>query len=90
MKNILTATLGFALGVTSLTPMAPARADSTGAAIAAGVGGLAVGAIVGSALSRPAPPVYIEALPPRCWVQPRPLFDEYGEVIGSRPRRVCE
>lgn len=89
MKNILTAALAvFALGVASLT--APARADSTGAAVAAGVGGLAVGAIVGSALARPAPPVYVEAPPPRCWVEPRPVFDEYGEVIGSRPRRVCE
>jgi hypothetical protein len=25
-----------------------------------------------------------------CWVERRPVFDEYGEVIGSRPRRICE
>ncbi len=72
---------------------APARADSAGPAIAAGIGGFALGAIAGGALAQPAPPppvVYVEPPPPRCWTERRPVFDEYGEVIGSRPRRVCE
>jgi hypothetical protein len=71
----------------------PARADSAGPAIAAGIGGFALGAIAGGALAQPAPPVVYTAPPPppiRCWYERRPVFDEYGEVIGSRPRRVCE
>lgn len=53
-------------------------------------------AIAGGALARPAPPpvVYYDAPPPppppRCWVERRPIFDEYGVEIGSRPRRICE
>jgi hypothetical protein len=99
MKNILAAALAVvALGVASFTSTAPARADSTGAAIAAGVGGLAAGAILGGVLARPpapvyevAPaPVYVEPPLPRCWRERRPVFDEYGEVIGYRPQRVCE
>ena len=69
---------------------------SAGPAIAAGIGGFALGAIAGGALANSGPPVvyapapvYV-APPPVCWVERRPVFDEYGEVIGSRPRRVCE
>jgi hypothetical protein len=96
MKNILSAALAVvALGIASLAPTAPARADSAGAAVAAGIGGLAVGTIVGGALARPAPPVYYPApapvyVEPHCWRERRPVFDEYGEVIGYRPQRVCE
>lgn len=79
----------------SLAPTAPARADA-GPAIAAGIGGFALGAIAGGALAQPRPPVVYEAAPvyvappPHCWVERRPVFDEYGDVIGSRPRRFCE
>jgi hypothetical protein len=76
----------------------PAQADSTGAAIAAGIGGAALGAIVGGSLAQaqPAPPVYYAPPAPvyveehHCWRERRPDFDEYGEVIGFRPRRVCD
>lgn len=82
-----------AIGAVTLAA-APARADSAGPAIAAGIGGFALGAIAGGALaqSAPPPPVYYAPPPPppRCWTERRPVFDEYGEVIGSRPRRVCE
>ncbi len=83
------------IGALAVTQTAPARADSAGPAIAAGIGGFALGAIAGGALAGPPavvyapPPVYV-APPPVCWTERRPVFDEYGEVIGSRPRRVCE
>ena len=95
-KTIATLSAALALGAAALTPVAPARADSAGPAIAAGIGGFALGAITGGALANSAPPVvyapaplYV-APPPVCWVERRPVFDEYGEVIGSRPRRICE
>jgi hypothetical protein len=96
MKKILAAALvSVTLGVASIAPTAPAHADSSGAAVAAGIGGFALGAMTGGAMARPAPPppvyyapAYVEA--PHCWRERRPVFDEYGEVIGYRPRRVCE
>jgi hypothetical protein len=95
-RTIATLSAALALGAAALAPVAPARADSAGPAIAAGIGGFALGAITGGALANSAPPVvyapapvYV-APPPVCWVERRPVFDEYGEVIGSRPRRVCE
>jgi hypothetical protein len=91
-----TLSAALALGAAALAPVAPAHADSAGPAIAAGIGGFALGAITGGALASSAPPVVYAAPPvyvappPVCWVEPRPVFDEYGVVIGSRPRRVCE
>jgi len=99
MKKMLAVVLAsLTLGVASFAPTAPAQADSAGAAVAAGIGGFALGAMTGGAMARPAPPppvyygapapAYVEA--PHCWRERRPVFDEYGEVIGYRPRRVCE
>ena len=95
-KITATALLSLALFSGSATIATPARAGDAGPAIAAGIGGLAVGAILGGALAHPAPPAYYPAPvpvyvapPPRCWVEPRPVFDEYGNVIGSQPRRYC-
>lgn len=95
-RTIATLSAALALGAVALASVAPARADSAGPAIAAGIGGFALGAITGGALANSAPPVvyapapvYV-APPPVCWVERRPIFDEYGVVIGSRPRRVCE
>ncbi|BGE85366.1 hypothetical protein Ms3S1_18020 [Methylosinus sp. 3S-1] len=93
--------LAFAASATT-----PAAAGDPGAAIAAGIGGFALGALAGSS-ARPAPPppppayygapayypapAYEEAPPPyRCWRERRPVYDEYGVVIGSRRVRVCE
>ncbi|ARN83068.1 hypothetical protein [Methylocystis bryophila] len=99
MKIAVVATsLALALCYASPMGVTPARADSAGAAVAAGIGGFALGAIAGGALARPAPPayypaptpVYVAPPPPRCWTESRPLFDEYGYVVGYRPRRVCE
>ena len=97
MKKMLATVLAsVTLGVASLAPTAPAYADSTGAAVAAGISGFALGAMTGGALAQPAPPVYYGAPapvyvePPHCWRERRPVFDDYGDVIGYRPRRVCE
>ena len=85
-----------AFGAATFAPLAPARADSAGPAIAAGFGGLALGTILGATIAQPQPvyaaprPVYVEAPPPHCWVERRPVFDEWGNPIGSRPRRFCE
>jgi len=96
-RTIATLSTALALGAVALAPATPARADSAGPAIAAGIGGFALGAITGGALANSAPPVvyapapvYVAPPPPVCWVERRPIFDEYGVVIGSRPRRVCE
>lgn len=94
MRKDIAAILAALMIVASPLVALPARADSAGPAIAAGIGGFALGAIAGGALAQPAPPPVVYAAPPpppiRCWVERRPVFDEYGEVIGSRPRRICE
>jgi hypothetical protein len=111
MKHLLAKTLAAAVvaGGLTLAPIAPARADSAGAAVAAGIGGFALGALAGGALAQPGPPPVYYGAPgygptpayvgrPRryqpvyehCWRERRPVFDEYGEVIGYRPQRVCE
>ena len=95
-KRIATAVVAFTIGAAALTPATPASADA-GAAVAAGIGGFALGALAGGALARPAPPpvyygapVYVEPVYERCWRERRPVFDEFGEVIGYRRARVCE
>src|SRR5271166_2317240 len=56
-----------------------------GPAVAAGVlGGMALGAAAASA----AHPVYGPG--PACWVERRPVYDEYGNFIGRRRMRVCQ
>lgn len=66
-----------------------------GGDVAAGMlGGLAVGALVGSAVAQPryyAPyyvpaPVYVPG--PRCWLERQSVWDGYGYVIERV--RVCE
>jgi hypothetical protein len=63
--------------------------------VAGAVGGLAVGALVAGArpLPPPPPPVYVDqyAGPPvYCHWERRPVFDAYGEYIGSQPVRICQ
>jgi hypothetical protein len=74
---------------------APARAGNGGAVAAGVLGGLAVGAIVGSAAAQPryyAPaPVYVAPPPPSCyWTRGEPVWDGYRGV-WVRPRmQVCD
>jgi len=98
MRHTLTKfTLAAALGAALAAPAAPAYADSAGAAIGAGFGGLALGTILGGALSRPQPQtVYVERprrvyeVEDRCWFEKRRVYDEDGYFVGYRRRRVCE
>ncbi len=85
MKNPFAGTIAaVALVGALLAATAPARADSPGAAIAAGVGGAALGAIVGGALAGPAQPVYgaapapVFVEEPTCWTERRPVCDSDG------------
>ncbi len=102
MKKVCVA-VSLALALSCTFPMLapPARADSAGAAVAAGISGFALGAIAGGAMARPAPPAYYYPAPtpvyvapppppPRCWVEQVPVFDEYGYPAGYRPRRICQ
>jgi hypothetical protein len=98
-RNMAGAVAALALGAAPLAAATPAAAGDPGAAIAAGIGGFALGAIAGGA-ARPAPPPYYGGPayypapayepPPRCWRERRPVFDEYGVVIGHRAVRVCD
>ncbi len=101
-KTIAGGLVALAIGAAPLATATPAAAGDPGAAIAAGIGGFALGALAGGA-ARPAPPppyygapayypapVYDAPPPYRCWRERRPVFDEYGDVIGYRPQRVCE
>ena len=77
-----------ALSVFSGLITTPATAG--GGDVAAGVlGGLAVGALVGSEAAQPryyAPYVYVPG--PRCWLEHERVWDGYGYVIQRV--RVCE
>ena len=86
------------LALSGAVAMTSTPAEARGGAVAAGVlGGLAVGAIAGSAAANsgygyhggygyaPAP-VYGGG----CYFERRPVYDDYGEVIGHRRVRVCE
>jgi hypothetical protein len=79
---------------------APAQARN-GGAIAAGVlGGLAAGAIVGSAAANSgyyaapayAAPAYAPPAPAYggCYFTRQPVYDEEGYVVGHRRVRVCD
>jgi hypothetical protein len=89
MKKVALVT---ALTISALAAPNHARADDFAAGL---LGGLAVGAIVGSAIApRPAPPpVYVAPAPvymaPQCyWTRGQPMWDGYRWV---RPRmQVCD
>ena len=80
----------------------PAQAGNGGAVAAGVIGGLAAGAIVGSAVTNQgyynggpayAAPVYGPPPGPYgggCYLQRQPMYDAYGNVVGSRRVRVCE
>ena len=81
-------TLGTATIATS-TPAAAWYRYGWGAPVAAGViGGLAAGAIIGSAIR---PYGYAPAYGPGPYpcLRRRPVYDAYGNFAGYRPVRVC-
>ena len=100
MKKLLAA--GLAAGVLtagSVGASAPAEARYGGAIAAGVVGGLALGAIAGSAASA-APgygygygyPAYAAPAPAYggCYIQRQATYDPYGNFAGYRRIRVCE
>jgi hypothetical protein len=57
-------------------------------AVAAGVvGGMALGAAAANAANGP---YYGPGPAPACWMEARPVYDEYGNFIGRRRVRVCQ
>ena len=89
--------VGLSVIAASLTTVCvPARADEAGAVAAGLLGGLAVGAIAGSAIAGAAapPPPYgyyyapTYAPPPRCWFQPQEVWNGYNYVVEQV--RVCQ
>jgi hypothetical protein len=73
----------------------PASAGNGGAVAAGVIGGLAVGAIIGSQAAAPRSyyggPGYVEPVygpPPRCWIERRDFVDPYGN-LRVRNVRVC-
>lgn len=74
---------------------APAQAQDGGAVAAGLLGGLAIGAIAGSAIASapPPPPGYgyyapvYAAPPPRCWFEPQQVWNGYAYVVERV--RVC-
>ena len=102
MTSFLTKILvgGTAVLALASATTAPVQARE-GGAIAAGVlGGLAVGAIAGSAAANNngyyGGPAYAPAYAPApayrggCYFTRQPVYDEDGEVVGRRRVRVCE
>jgi hypothetical protein len=87
-----------AIGAAAITVPAPAQARNEGAAVAAGVAGLAVGAMIGSAAARPAYPAYAPApgyvvyqsyyapYPVGCpggyWARKPVAFDRWGNPVA--------
>jgi len=103
MRNILAAVVAAAtIAGTAVSTSTPAEARwRGGGAVAAGViGGIAAGALIAGAASRPAygyygyapapayygPPAY--AYGPRCWWQPQRFWDGYGWRV--RRVQVCQ
>jgi len=105
-KTLLALAAAATIAAGTLSAPAPATAGCYGCAVGAGVvGGLAAGAIIGSAIANSQPRYYAPApgyvvyqgyaapYPVACpggyWAR-RPVYDGYGNVVRwSRPRFVC-
>lgn len=95
-KFMLAALTAGALSVASLGASAPVQAREAGAIAAGVVGGLALGAIAGSAAANAGPgygygyaqpaPVYGGG----CYFTRQATYDPYGNFAGYRRVRVCE
>ena len=85
-KTVTAGLAALTLGTATIAASSPAEAwwrYGWGAPVAAGVlGGLAAGAIIGSA-ARP------YGYGPGPCVRRRPVYDGYGNFAGYRPVRVC-
>src|SRR5215470_18447801 len=75
-KSLVGLTAAAALGLAAVAAPVPANADCVGCAVGAGIlGGVAAGAIIGSAIANsppPPPPAYYYPPPPAAVVYPAP------------------
>ncbi|ACB95447.1 hypothetical protein [Beijerinckia indica] len=91
------AVAGIVVGL-ALAGTAPSKAGDGGAIAAGVIGGLALGALAGSAAAGayapPPPPPYAAYAPPpprvHCWREPREVWDPYIDDYVVRPVRVCD
>ena len=92
MHKSLIALVGAAsIGVAALAAPAPANAGCVGCAVGAGIiGGVAAGAIVGSAIANSPPPGYYYPPPPPGYYPPPPGYypppAAYGPPLPDPPR----
>jgi hypothetical protein len=79
-KSLVGLAAAAALGFTAVAASAPAKADCVGCAVGAGIlGGVAAGAIIGSAIANSPPP------PPPYYGPPPPAPAYYGPPPGYGP-----
>ena len=86
--------LGLATGI-AVAATAPSYAGDGGAIAAGVIGGMALGALAGSAAAGayapppPPPAAYYPPPPPRCWFEPREVWDPYAYAYVVHRVRVC-
>src|SRR6516162_6339818 len=81
-KSLVGLTAAAALGLAAVAAPVPANADCVGCAVGAGIlGGVAAGAIIGSAIANSPPPGYYPPPPPPGYYPPPP--DAYGPPPGA-------
>lgn len=90
-KSLTAACAAGMVAVSLIAASVPAQAHDDGAIAAGVIGGLALGAIAGSAA-----PAYGYGYPPPppayggCYLTRQPIYDDYGNFIRYRRVRVCE
>jgi hypothetical protein len=86
MHKSLVAVVAAGIGTAALAAPVPANADCVGCAVGAGIlGGVAAGAIIGSAIANSPPPGYY---PPPAYRPPPPAY-AYGEGGCRQLRQAC-
>jgi hypothetical protein len=85
-KSALAALAALTLAAGVSAPASAHDGAAVGAGIAAGIlGGAMLGAAAADANRGPA--YYDDG--PECWMERRPIYDEYGDFVGRRRVRVC-
>ncbi len=88
-KTTLAAVAALSLGLSLATPASAQWRGGWGPGPAIGLGvlgGVALGAAAANAANGP---YYGPGPGGDCWLERRPIFDEYGNRVGSRRVRVC-
>jgi hypothetical protein len=86
-KTTLAAVAALSLGLSLATPASAQWRGGWGPAVGLGVlGGVALGAAAANAGPHYGPGPDYDG---DCWLERRPIFDEYGNRVGARRVRVC-